>query len=440
MVFLSEVFALIQDFCVAAFCFLFGKRRCHLEHSIFIEAPRRDVWQALWSSGRLHGPTPVDYQIAPVHGQNNFFRVAYTIDDVCQESAIRVIDRIEGEAYVARHIDLNKLEMTEAEPDETDFINSAGPQDDAGNEASGDFAHNFQTNHGEHYTSTVLREEEGGTRLIQYDDIEFRDFFDALTYPFGVRWVQRQFKGHIERRVAPRTAESKQAELGAMASTALLISGCWISFGFSWAMIVLCALMLQELGHMQALRLVGAERRKSFPIPFHTMARHNEIPYRSTLEEAFCALAGPLFLLVPLIGFFALYWALSLPVLGGAAFCFALVLVLAALPIAPLPGAQMMKLFLRGISQENLVVAGWIALSAGLGLALFMQSFALGSIICFGVYLLWCMAEEKPKLAQMSENAVTLTLCTIVAILAIMATIMTVLMSDPMVMAVFHLS
>jgi hypothetical protein len=127
------------------------------------------------------------------------------------------------------------------------------------------------------------------------------------------------------------------------------------------------------------MRMVGIEVHGIYLVPFFGGVAVPKSSYRSEGRLAFVALMGPGFSLIPTLVLVAMYratgdvrWFLD------AAWFFALINFANLLPIYPLDGGQILNALIGSLSRRLALVTGWIAVLAGLALAVYLQSFLIG--------------------------------------------------------------
>ena len=87
---------------------------------------------------------------------------------------------------------------------------------------------------------------------------------------------------------------------------------------------------------------------------------------------------GPALSLIPTLGLLAIYSATGDIHLRQAAESFAVINAANLLPIYPLDGGLILNALIGSVSRKSALIAGWIGILAGLGLATYLQSFLIG--------------------------------------------------------------
>ena len=124
--------------------------------------------------------------------------------------------------------------------------------------------------------------------------------------------------------------------------------------------------------------MVGVGVRGIYLIPFFGGAAVPKTAYRTEGRLGFVALMGPALSLIPTLGLLAMYRATGDIRLGQAADVFAVINAVNLLPIYPLDGGLILNALIGSVSRKSALIAAWIGILTGLGLAIYLQSFLIG--------------------------------------------------------------
>jgi Zn-dependent protease len=164
---------------------------------------------------------------------------------------------------------------------------------------------------------------------------------------------------------------------GLVLSVVALLS-FWYLFGWKLGLLLSAAIILHEAGHAAAMLMVGVGVRGIYLIPFFGGAVVPKTTYRTEGRLGFVALMGPGLSLIPTIGLLATFLATGDVDLQEAAEMFAIVNAANLLPIYPLDGGLILNALIGSVSRKSALIAGWIGILTGLGLAIYLQSFLIG--------------------------------------------------------------
>jgi Zn-dependent protease len=212
-------------------------------------------------------------------------------------------------------------------------------------------------------------------------------------------------EGGAESSVAPRRSTSLGllailAKLGGAALKALktanvgwaVASAATYGVLFSWkfAAALLLQLFVHEYGHVHAMRRTGMRVRGMYFVPFLGAMAVTEDSFTSRRQQAYVALAGPLwgalFSLVPA----GLWLWTQDPVWAAIASWWAIINLFNLLPISPLDGGRVMQAFAYsfsstlGVAVTVLGLAGAIAAGTALGYGLVWLVAGLGAMELLG--------------------------------------------------------
>jgi Zn-dependent protease len=220
-----------------------------------------------------------------------------------------------------------------------------------------------------------------GTRLTVFREVTPNGIMDAILAPFGARVGARTYKKKIEKEVgAPRTTLERLAASGIVLSLVAFASFCYL-WGFQFAAILAVVILLHELGHVLAMKLVGMEVKGIYLIPFFGGIAVPKSPYRTDFQTGFVCLMGPGFSLVPTFAFLAAYQIIGGAILYDAALVSAIINLINLLPILPLDGGHVVKSILTAVNRRLANIAALIGCAAGVFLAWRYETYILGVLV-----------------------------------------------------------
>jgi Zn-dependent protease len=311
-----------------------GHRRRRSQHTVDIRAPRRAVWDAITAERSMSsgGLLPATLTTEAVLGAEDVFRTIWRVGDGA-ESKQGVITwrqtlRQEGKSLHCQIL---------SEGTDPAFIQ--GTDELIGYE---------------------LADIPEATRLTMFRESTPRHFFDALLVPFTVRANARAFRKqlHNDAGVSPTTFERFTGF--AMTISLLAVASFWYLRGLQSALIISMVIILHELGHASAMRIVGMRVKRIYLIPFVGGVAVAKTPYRTDFQLGFVCLMGPGFSLIPTFAFLAAYLVFGGDVLFQAAMASAVVNALNLLPILPLDGGHVLQTILNAVSRRLAIVVAWI--------------------------------------------------------------------------------
>jgi Zn-dependent protease len=229
----------------------------------------------------------------------------------------------------------------------------------------------------DYYFRADLEAVPGGTALTLHVEVTFWSFGQRIRCPVAVRQEATRIKWHCEKGAGVQSQLAELANHWLVLSLLALLS-FWYLWGWREALLIALVVVLHELGHAAAMRMVGIPVQGIYLIPFLGGAAVPKTAYRSLGQLGFVALMGPGFSLIPTLALAWLYyttadlWALH------AAFMFALINGSNLLPIYPLDGGQILNAALASLSRHIANAAAWVGVFTGLGAALYLQSLLLG--------------------------------------------------------------
>ncbi len=323
----DEIVAVFRDFWMVLIDALFDRNRPFLENSVQVNAPKEAVWNAFWTSNQIEQGSQIGYSVRQVKGSSDLFEVSWSVEGIYQSSFMRVLQMQDGEGFIAERI------YDEAEPE---FIQKFG-------------------------ISLMQTEDGKGTIISQYDFTDDLGLTDRLVTSFETRWMLRAFREFCELpEEAPKQAvvEIDEGEaFWAALSSAVAFFGCWYFYDFSWAVLILMALVFHEFGHVMAMNFLGISISSSSILPFVGGAAMTRFRFKTDLEQAFCSLMGPAISLLPSAIFFVIYLINGHVFFGAAASIFAFINLLSLLPVQPFDGGRILETLISSLKPEDILSA-----------------------------------------------------------------------------------
>ena len=226
-------------------------------------------------------------------------------------------------------------------------------------------------------TGMLVKTTPQGTSLTMFGELTVRTFRDRVVYPIGLRGMVHRIKQQCEKDAGTDSRIAAIANHGLLLSIAALLSFCYL-LGWKLGLLLAAVVILHEAGHVAAMLMTGVGVRGVYLIPFFGGAAVPKTAYRTESRLGFVALMGPAMSLIPTLGLIAIYHATGEIAWRQAAEIFAFVNAANLLPIYPLDGGLILNALVGSISRKSALILAWIGLLAGLGLAVYLQSFLIG--------------------------------------------------------------
>jgi Zn-dependent protease len=228
-----------------------------------------------------------------------------------------------------------------------------------------------------------------GTRLTLFREVTPGSVMDALLAPFGLRLVARRCKKQIEKDLDLKRPLIERLTSFGVGFSILGFASFWYTMGLGAAAIFAVMILLHELGHALAFRLVGMQLKGIYLVPFLGGAAIPKTPYRTDFQKGFVALMGPGFSLIPTFGFLIGYLASGNSTLNTAAGISAFLNLFNLVPILPLDGGHVIKAVLTAVSRKLALVASFIAVPFGLLGAWWLNDYVIGALVLIAALGLW---------------------------------------------------
>ncbi len=325
-----------------------ARNRLHLKFTVLVNAPREAVWRLSTADHMvLDGPPVMEFSHEPVPDSADLWLTRVTISGQPQaQSVSRQLERDEAKGIIRSQAVAHALSV---------------PPEGGRDVESG----------------LLVEATPAGTALTVFIELTARSFRDRIVYPIGLRRMANLTKQQCEKEAGTRSRLAALGNHGLVLSMMALLSFCYL-FGWGLGLLLSTVIVVHEAGHVAAMLMVGVGVRGIYLIPFFGGAAVPKTAYRTEGRLGFVALMGPGLSLVPTLGLFAMYRATGDSRLGQAAEAFAVINAANLLPIYPLDGGLILNALVGSVSRKSALIAAWIGILAGLGLAIYLQSFLIG--------------------------------------------------------------
>lgn len=226
-------------------------------------------------------------------------------------------------------------------------------------------------------TGLIVEATPEGTALTMFNELTVRSFRDRIIYPTAPRRMGNLIKQQCEKDAGTHSRLADIANHGLLLSALALVS-FWYLLGWKLGLLLTVVIVLHEAGHAAAMLMVGVGVRGIYLIPFFGGAAVPRTTYRTEGRLGFVALMGPGLSLIPTLALFAMYRATGEAQLREAVEMFAVINAANLLPIYPLDGGMILNALIGSVSRRSALIAGWVGVLTGLGLAIYWQSFLIG--------------------------------------------------------------
>jgi Zn-dependent protease len=366
LLFVIEMFRTARDLAIALIDATIGFKRKRYEYTTIIRSGSDKVWQAITAKTITFGSViPVRMTCEPVPNTENVFRTKIDnvkidnveIDNVDQVMTWRQTLRREGQAL---HCEI----LTDGTNPEL----LCGADD---------------------RVSYELAETTEGTRLTLFREVTPRSVKDALLAPFGLRSAARKYKKQIEKELDLKRPLVQRLTSFGIGLSILAFASFWYMMGFEVAALLAVVILLHELGHALAFRLVGMQPKGIYLVPFMGGLATAKTPFRTDFQEGFVSLMGPGFSLVPTFVFLIGYHASGNFTLYTAAAISAFVNLLNLAPILPLDGGRVIKTVLTAVSRRLALIVSCVGVPFGLLGAWWLNDYVFGGLVLIVAIGLW---------------------------------------------------
>ena len=325
-----------------------ARNRLHFKFTVIVNAPREAVWRLSTADQMVFdGPPVMEFSREPVPDSADLWLTRLALDG--QPRAQNVSRDLERDEVKG----ISRSEMV-AHP-------LAAPPEGGRNVETG----------------LLVEATLDGTALTVFGELTARSFRDRIVFPIGLRRMAHLTKQQCEKDAGTHSRLAALGNHGLVLSIAALLS-FWYLFGWKLGLLLSTVTVVHEAGHVAAMLMVGVGVRGIYLIPFFGGAAVPKTAYRTEGRLGFVALMGPALSLIPTLGLFAMYRATGDIRLGQAADVFAVINAANLLPIYPLDGGLILNALIGSVSRKSALIAAWIGILTGLGLAIYLQSFLIG--------------------------------------------------------------
>jgi Zn-dependent protease len=213
-----------------------------------------------------------------------------------------------------------------------------------------------------------------------------------------------------------------------VAFSLLAIGTFTLWFGWIGALLIAGVLLVHEFGHWLAMRMTGQPAPRIMLVPFFGGVAVANHPHKSRFDEAFCALMGPGFSVLPCLALLVTAMALGIPpdlsvwLVDGlvdpvetirqslALIALLLALVVGALnalqllPVLPLDGGQVLRALTQSIS--TFWARRILLLLAAVGILGFgyLGEYLIACVLGLGALHAWHLRSETSEVRPMSKS------------------------------------
>src|SRR5262245_43247584 len=365
-----------------------GRKRRRFEATVLIKAPLDTVWR-LYAADRIvfDGPPRMEIVAEPLPGEDG---LTLSRISVAGREARVVVRRLERDAT-------RGTSLIQIVPHELSHPPAEGI---------------------DHYAGANIKEGPGGTLLSMHHEVTFGSFGQRIKLPLGVRGIVGRMKQQCEKEAGTQSRLAELANHWLVLSIAALLS-FWYLLGWQDALLIAVVIVLHELGHAAAMRMVGIPVQGIYLIPFFGGAAVPKAAYDSQGQLGFIALMGPGFSLAPTLALAGLYYATGEAWLLHAALMFALINGFNLLPIYPLDGGLILNALLGSVSGRLARAASWVGVLIGICATLYFQSLLIGvPVLVLGLclYLSGGWTIELKPLSPTGGTALVMTFAATFAI------------------------
>ena len=366
-----------------------GRKRRRYEAAVLIKAPRDLVWR-VYTAGRIvfDGPPALECIEEPVPGDES---LRLTRVSVAGREVARVVAR------ALRRNDAEGISLIEIVPHELSRPPALGT---------------------EHYAGASIKDAPGGTLFTTHHEVTLGSFGQRIKLPLGVRGFAGRMKRQCEKEAGTQGRLTQLCNHWGVLSLLALLS-FWYLLGWQDALLISVVVVLHELGHAAAMRIVGIPVHGIYLIPFFGGVAVPKAAYRSQGQLGFIALMGAGFSLVPTLALAGFYYGTAEPWALHAALIFALINGLNLLPIYPLDGGLVLNALLGSFNRRLARGMSWVGVTTGAAAGLYLQSFLLGVpflVFALGLYLSSSWSGEIKRLSLLGGTALTLAFATTFAV------------------------
>ena len=366
-----------------------GRKRRRYEATVLIKAPRDLVWRFFTADRIVYdGPPAMECIAEPVSGEESLQLIRISI---AGREVGRVVSRI------TMRDDAEGISLVEIVPHELSRPAAEGT---------------------EHYAGGLIKDVPGGTLFTIHHEVTIGSFGQRIKLPLGVRGVAGRMKRQCEKEAGTQGRLGQLINHWGVLSLLALVS-FWYLLGWQDALLITVVVVLHELGHAAAMRMVGITVHGIYLIPFFGGVAVPKTAYRSQGQLGFIALMGAGFSLIPTLALAGFYYATAEPWALHAALIFALINGLNLLPIYPLDGGLVLNALLGSFNGRLARAVSWVGVATGAAAGLYLNSLLLGVpflIFALGLYLSSSWSGEIKRLSLLGGTALILAFATTFAV------------------------
>ncbi|MCR4312506.1 MAG: site-2 protease family protein [Candidatus Uhrbacteria bacterium] len=178
---------------------------------------------------------------------------------------------------------------------------------------------------------------------------------------------------------------AKTAKLGKAGLFAASLGSYAYLLTWQFAVIIMAQLFIHESGHVWAMRRCGIPVKGMYFLPFVGGVAVANGSWKSPREEAFIALAGPVWGLACALVCAALYPITGNPLFAAGASWMCFVNIFNLLPVHPLDGGRVFKTLVFSIGKTFGMISVITLCALGIGFSLYSRSFFISFIIFIGL-------------------------------------------------------
>jgi Zn-dependent protease len=379
-----------------------ARNRPRFEFTVLINAPPEAVWRFNTADHMvLDGPPVMEISQKPIPDSADLWLTRVTVNGQPRAQGVtRVIERDEANGIIRAQSVAHPLSI---------------PPEGGRDVQSG----------------LLVKSAPEGTALTMVYELTVRAFRDRIVYPAGLRGMALRIKQQCEKEAGTDSRLAVLANHGLLLSATALLSFCYL-LGWKLGLLLAAVVILHEAGHVAAMLAVGVGVRGIYLIPFFGGAAVPKTAYRTESRLGFVALMGPGLSLIPTLGLIAIYRATGEVALRQAAEMFAVVNAANLLPIYPLDGGLILNALVGSISRKFALILAWIGLLAGIGVAVYLQSFLIGIPFLLFALQRYLTNSKTIELQRLSlASGIALALASIMAFVAYGAVIKAIWMNPP---------
>jgi Zn-dependent protease len=363
-----------------------GRKRRRFESVVHIRAPRDAVWR-FFSAKQivLDGPpTTIKLVAEPLPGGDDLM---LTRVSVAEREVARVVTR------TLQHDAEAGITLAQVVPHDQSLPQPEGT---------------------DHYAGAMVKEVPSGTAVTRHYEVTFGSFAQRIRLPLGLRGMGTRIKRQCEKEAGTQSRLAQMANHWLVVSL-LAVASFWYLLGWQDALLITLVVVLHELGHVAAMRMVGIPVHGIYLIPFFGGVAVPRTAYRSQGQLGFVALMGAGFSLIPTLALIGCYYATADEWALHATLMFAIVNGINLVPIYPLDGGLVLNALLTSLNGRLARAVSWAGVLTGLGVGLYIAPLLLGIpflLFALGLFLCGTLRGEIRRLSFLGGAALVLAFAT----------------------------